>query len=360
MKVTEFELRGFRNIRELTLEPDAGINIIFGENAQGKTNILEGLWLFSGLKSFRGAKDSELIGFGSDHAKMKMSFETAARSNKAAMTVAARRTATLNGVELASCSGLMGKFRAVVFAPSFLSIIKDGPAERRKFIDSAVCQIRPQYAVLLAEYNRLIKQRNSLLKDVSYDSALLDMLDILDEKTSEIGERIIEERNTYLGYIKPFVRDIYGGLSSGREEISFEYIRKYADGKDVSLREIFRANRKEDILNKTTCAGPHRDDMEICINGISARLYGSQGQQRSCALALKLGEASVIRDKTGEQPVALLDDVMSELDANRQDYILNHIKDWQVFITCCEPSSVLRMCSGRTFNISGGKLIQCT
>lgn len=357
--MTELELKSFRNIKELHMEPDAGINVIYGENAQGKTNVLESIWLFSGLKSFRGARDTELVAFGSEQAKMKLGFDTAYRSNKAEITVNGKRNAVLNGVPLRSASELIGKFRAVVFAPSFLSIIKDGPGERRKFTDSAICQLKPNYAVLLADYTRLIKQRNSLLKDVSHHPALLDMLDVIDEKACETGERIILERSAYLETIKPRVCDIYGGLSSGREEISFEYVKKYASDENETLRDIFRRNRKEDILNKTTSAGPHRDDIDIFINGISARLYGSQGQQRSCALALKLGEAAVIRDQTGEQPVALLDDVMSELDTARQDYILNHIKDWQVFITCCEPSSVLRMCGGKTLNIEKGRLTGC-
>ncbi len=357
MRITDLQLKNFRNVKELTLEPDAGINIIYGENAQGKTNILEAIWLFSGLKSFRGAKDTELINFDAESAKLKLGFQTSVRENKAEITVNGRRNASLNGVPLRSASELMGKFRAVVFAPSFLSIIQDGPGERRRFVDAAICQLKPGYASLLAEYNRVIKQRNSLLKDVSYDSALLDVLDVLDEKAALAGEKIIAERSAYLDTVKKSVCDIYGGLSSGREEISFEYVKKYADGKNTALKDIFRENRKEDILNKTTSAGPHRDDVEIYINGISARLYGSQGQQRSCALALKLGEASVMKEQTGEQPVALLDDVMSELDTNRQDYILNHIKDWQVFITCCEPSSVLRMCSGKTMNIEKGRLV---
>lgn len=357
MKVNSLEIKGFRNIAEMKLEPDAGINIIYGENAQGKTNILEAIWLFSGLKSFRGAKDGELVGFDSDFARLKMCFETSLRTNRAEITVENRRSAVLNGVPLSSATGLLGRFSAVVFAPSFLSIIKEGPGERRKFTDAAICQLKPQYGALLADYNRLLKQRNSLLKDVVCNSALLDMLDVIDEKTCETGEKITAERESYLSDLKPFVCDIYSGLSSGREEISFGYIKKYAESGNMSLKDIFRKNRKEDILNKTTSAGPHRDDIEICINGISARLYGSQGQQRSCALALKLGEASVLKEATGEQPAALLDDVMSELDAARQDYILNHIKDWQVFITCCEPSSVLRMCSGKTFNIEKGRLI---
>lgn len=356
MTVRSIEYAGFRNLKELAVFPSEGVNVIYGENAQGKTNILEGIWLFSGLKSFRGAKDSELIGFGSTCARLKMKFEAGGREQKAEMTVAQKRKAKLNGVELPSCAGLMGKFSAVVFSPSFMSIVKNGPEERRRFIDSAICQLKPGYAPVLAEYARLIKQRNSLLRDVQFESSLLDMLDCLDERISVTGETVVREREEYLRMLSAPAGEIYGGLSGGREEMTVSYIKKDG-GTDRSIAEILKENRKADIINKTTSAGPHRDDIDIKINGISARSFGSQGQQRSCAIALKLGEAAVMRELTGEQPAALLDDVMSELDLGRQDYILNHIKDWQVFITCCEPTTVLRLCAGKTFNISGGKLI---
>lgn len=357
MKVTALELKGFRNLEETLLQPDGGVNIIYGENAQGKTNILEALWLFSGLKSFRGAKDSELIRFGSRFAKMKCCFEDSRREQKAEMTIENRRSVKLNGVQLRSPTEIMGKFSAVVFSPSFMSLIKDGPEQRRRFIDSAICQIKPNFAPVLAEYNRLVRQRNSLLKDIQFESSLLDMLDVIDERLGIVGERIYEERKNYLELIIPEATSIYTGLSSGKEEISLLYLKKDGDKGEDTLADILKSNRKTDIINKTTSAGPHRDDIDITLNGISARSYGSQGQQRSCAVALKLAEASVIKNVTGEQPVILLDDVMSELDSARQDYILNHIRDRQVFVTCCEPSTIMRLCGGKTFNIEKGRII---
>lgn len=356
MIVRRIEYKNFRNLQLLELEPSAGVNIVYGENAQGKTNLLEGIWLFSGMRSFRGAKDAELIRFGSEFGRLKMAFEAGGREQKAEITVSVKRKAKLNGVELPSCAGLIGKCSAVVFSPSFLSIVKNGPEERRKFLDAAICQIRPGYANLLAEYNRLLKQRNSLLKDIPIEPALLDMLDVIDERLTVAGERLVTERKSYIEELLPSVRRIYDGFSGGSEEMTVVYVEK--EPEKGPLAERLKANRKQDIINKTTSVGPHRDDLDITINGISARSFGSQGQQRSCAIALKMGEAEVMKNFTGEQPVVLLDDVMSELDANRQDFILNHIIDRQVFITCCEPSTVLRLCAGKTFHIEKGNLIQ--
>ena len=354
MIVKSIEYNNFRNIDRVALLPSDGVNIIYGENAQGKTNLMEGIWLFSGMKSFRGAKDTELIRFGSEFGKLKMAFEAGGREQKAEITISARRKAKLNGVELPSCAGLIGKCSVVVFSPSFLSIVKNGPEERRRFLDSAICQIRPGYAAVLAEYNRLLKQRNSLLKDIPIEPSLLDMLDVIDERFAFAGEKLTQERKSYIELLLPPVRRIYDGFSGGKEEINVAYAEKETE--KGSLGERLKANRRQDIINKSTSAGPHRDDVEIGINGISARSYGSQGQQRSCAIALKMGEAEVMKTVTGEQPAVLLDDVMSELDANRQDFILNHIIDRQVFITCCEPSTVLRLCGGKTFHIEKGKL----
>ena len=354
MTVTEISYQNFRNLETCTLTPSDGVNIIYGENAQGKTNLLEGIWLFSGMKSFRGAKDAELIRFGCEFGRLKMSFHAGSRDQKAEITVATKRKAKLNGVELPSCAGLIGKCRAVVFSPSFLSIVKNGPEERRKFIDAAVCQIRPGYANLLAEYNRLVKQRNSLLKDIQIEPSLFNMLDVIDERLAATGEAVTRERLAYIEKLMEPVKEIYGGFTDGREAIALSYLRK--DGEAGPLRDILQQNRKYDVINKTTSAGPHRDDIDLTINGISARSYGSQGQQRSCAVALKLGEAAVMNEAAGEQPVVLLDDVMSELDASRQDYILNRIKGRQVFITCCEPSTVLRLCGGKTFHVESGRL----
>lgn len=357
MKVNKIELKGFRNIDNICIEPDEGVNIIYGENAQGKTNILEAIWLFSGLKSFRGAKDKELVGFDKNFAKLRIEFSAFSREQKAEITVINKRGAVLNGVNLPSAASLIGKFSAVIFSPSFMSVVKDGPAERRRFIDSAVCQLKPAYAKVLSEYNRLVQQRNVILRDVGLNAQLLDILDVTDEKMSVLGQTIINERKAYLDALTPIAADIYNGLSSGREQISFRYVKKEDENNEKSLYEILKHTRKEDILNKVSSAGPHRDDIEILLNGVSARLFGSQGQQRSCALCVKLSEAQIIENVTGEKPVILLDDVMSELDVSRQDYILNHIKGRQVFITCCDPSTVLRLIDGKTFNISKGEIV---
>ena len=355
MTVNRIEYKNYRNIESLTLEPSDGVNVIYGENAQGKTNLMEGIWLFSGLKSFRGAKDAELVRFGCGFGRLKMDFSAGGRDQKAEITVDARRKAKLNGVELPFCAGLMGKCSAVVFSPTFLNIVKNGPEERRRFLDAAICQVKPAYAPLLASYHRLVKQRNSLLRDVQFESSLLDMLDVIDEQLTEAGEALIRERSSYIERLIPAAKAIHDGFSGGKEEMTLAYLRKNGNS-GKTLRELIKESRRNDILGRTTSVGPHRDDIDIKINGISARSFGSQGQQRSCAVALKLGEAAVMRQITGEQPAVLLDDVMSELDSGRQDYILNHIKGWQVFITCCEPSTVLRMCGGKTFHIHSGEL----
>ena len=355
MKLTKITYSGFRNLSRFTLVPHGGVNIIYGENAQGKTNILEGIWLFSGLKSFRGAKDRELISFSKEKAQLTSVFETIRRENKAEITIDGRRKGSLNGVEMPSAASLMGKFGAVVFSPSFMSVVKEGPSERRRFIDAAICQLKPSYAMMLTQYKRLLTQRAAVLKDAQKNPSLLQMLEIIDEKTAFEGDRITQERVQYIQTLAPFVTDIYSGLSGGREEIGFSYCTKNRLPGE-SLFDALTRLKDNDVRMCATSAGPHRDDIEITINGASARVFGSQGQQRSCALAMKLGEASVISSVRNEQPVMLLDDVMSELDESRQDYILNHIKSGQVFITCCDPASVLRLCEGRTFRIKDGEI----
>ena len=332
MTVTEISCQNFRNLETCTLAPSEGVNIIYGENAQGKTNLLEGIWLFSGMKSFRGAKDAELIRFGCEYGRLKMAFTAHGRDQKAEITVAAKRRAKLNGVELPSCAGLIGKCRAVVFSPSFLSIVKNGPEERRRFIDAAVCQLKPAYANLLAEYNRLLKQRNSLLKDIPIEPALLDMLEVIDERLTAAGERLAQERKSYIEALLPSVGRIYDGFSGGSEEMTVVYVEKEAE--KGSLAERLKANRKQDIINKTTSVGPHRDDLGVFSNSIDIRRFGSQGQQRSAALSLKLSEIEMIESVKGEKPILLLDDVLSELDTKRQDALLNKIGGIQTMITC--------------------------
>lgn len=360
MIVKGVDIDNFRNIEKMNILPCENVNVIYGENAQGKTNIIESLWLFTGCRSFRGSKDKEMIKFGEKRAKINLDFFSDNREQKMKIEIGEKKIISLNDIPFSSPSKSVGEFLAVVFSPVHLSLIKDGPSERRKFIDIAISQLRPQYASFLTKYNRVIAQRNALLKDIHLSRELFDMLDIFDEEAATYAAKIAFYRTSYLSKLTEEVSNIYSGLSSGKEKISLEYIqceeRENFTDKDAYLEKIKEA-RKTDIMTGTTSVGVHREDIEIKIDGNSARKYGSQGQQRSCALALKLGEASMIKNTTSQQPIALLDDVMSELDVSRQDYILNHIKDWQVFITCCEPHTISHLKEGKSFHIENGKVL---
>ena len=357
MKINKLSLKNYRNIEEISLLPCDGVNIIYGENAQGKTNLLEGRFLFTGLKSFRSSKDSELVKFGSEQARINVEFSTLSRNQSAEIKITDRRRAALNGVALKSPTELMSRFPAAIFSPGFMSLIQNGPSERRKFIDSAICQIKPKYAVLLSEYTKLVKQRNAVLKDNDDIKSISLFLECINDAFCSTGEEIYRQRKEYLDTLFPFASEIYSGLSSGKEEIGFSYIRKGCHQENEEFSHIVKSHERAEINARMTLTGPHRDDIEININGVSARSFGSQGQKRSAAIALKLSEAEVIKSIIGEEPVILLDDVMSELDTARQDYILNHIKNRQVFVTCCDVASILRMGEGKTFNIKDGRLI---
>ncbi len=364
MTVNSVKIKNFRNIADLCFTADNGVNVIYGENAQGKTNILESIWLFTGCKSFRGAKDNELIKFGENFSKINLEFSDNLREKKSEIIIAdKKKSASLNGVSLRSTAELIGSFYAVIFSPVHLSLIKDGPSARRKFLDTALCQLKPSYAEHLAGFKRALIQRNALLKDLHLNSELYDMLDTWDDQLARYSACVIKERLQYIDLLLEYSKTIYSGISENKESFSVFYSRNQIN-KDLPIKDIYlseienlKKSRKEDIISKTTTIGPHRDDLEILINNVSARSFGSQGQQRSCALALKLGESEIIKKVTGETPVALLDDVMSELDEKRQDYVLNHINDRQVFLTCCDPSQVLRLCGGKSFLIKGGEII---
>lgn len=362
MRINSIEIENFRNIETLKLDFE-DVNIIYGENAQGKTNLIEAVYLFTGSKSFRGVKDKELVNFKKDFSRLKIDFENNNRKQNAEIFIDKKRNASLNGIKKKSATALGEELKAVIFSPVHLSMVKDGPSERRRFIDNALFQLKSNYRNVVKEYNRCLAQRNMLLKDISKNASLSDMLYIWDKNLSVSGAKIIYQRNKYIEALLPYAKEIYSGLSKGREDIDL-YLKGCFEYNDLSLEEIqkklmfaFDNNKGNDIINRITTIGPHRDDMEILINGKSARSFGSQGQQRSCVLALKLAEASLLKEMTNDEPLALLDDVMSELDISRQDYILNHIKNWQVFITCCDANTVLRLKEGKTFHIQNGGLI---
>lgn len=366
MLVSRLSFENFRNLAAGTIEPVPGVNIVYGSNAQGKTNLLEAFWFFTGGRSFRGAKDAETVAFGAQQAALRMEFTAADREQEAEITIARRRRAVLNGVPQPSAAQLAGRFCAVVFSPAHLSLIKDGPEGRRRFLDAAYCQLKPGYIRILAEFQRTLAQRNALLKDLRAGFGDRRQLDVWDERLAHAGAQVFAARTAYIRRLTGPAKEIYAGLSGGREDFSLRY--ESAAGKEGAspaqaaerLYERLQSSHAADEAAGFTTAGPHRDDLLVDVSGLSARTYASQGQQRSAVLALKLAEASVLREVTGEQPVALLDDVMSELDISRQDYILNHIHGWQVFLTCCDPSAVLRLSAGRAFHVEAGRIRQET
>lgn len=365
MIIKQIEISNYRNLSHVLLQPISQMNIIYGENAQGKTNLLEAIWLFTGGHSFRGAKDHELIAFKKSTFKLNLQFFSEEREQNAKINMKnGKRSVTINEIEKKSASSLVGKFCAVVFSPEHLALVKEGPTNRRNFVDGSLCQSKPVYARLLMHYNRTLHQRNMLLKEIAKKPVLEDTLDIWDEKLAAYGASVVKERLTYLTMLQPIVEKIYQGISSQKEQFSLSYDSSFfkEEQKQIqqSLYEKLKQSQRSDLMMGYTTVGPHRDDISFAINGVSARSFGSQGQQRSVALALKLAEAQVMEKITGEQPIILLDDVMSELDENRQDYILNHLKDRQVFLTCCDPNHIQQLKKGALFEIRQGNLTSQT
>ena len=361
MKATCLELKNFRNIENAALFFDSGMNIIYGQNAQGKTNVIEALWLFSVAKSFRAAREREIITHGMPQSEQRLLFENEVRQNEIKINIARgeRKKIFKNGVKIAKTRELIGNFYSVLFCPEHLSLVKDGPGERRRFLDMALCQLKPRYMALLEEYNRLLLQKNSLLKDRAGKS--LDTLDIWNEKLSAAGAQIALQRLEYVGLLQKYAENVLYELSGGAENITIDYIfcgEALKEPRDLKseLLSLFDRNRQRELKEGVCLFGPHRDDLEIKINGFSARLFASQGQQRSCVLALKAAEADILYTQTGEAPVMLLDDVLSELDGVRQKFLIQKIIKKQVIITCCEPEHNLKGLEAKLFYVKSGRI----
>lgn len=367
MIIKKISFSGFRNLQDDSICPNENINVIWGNNAQGKTNLLEAIWLFTGGHSFRGNKDSELPKIGGDGlARLDAEFFSEMRDQKASLLIKdGRRSSVINGIQKKTGSALVGKICAVIFSPEHLLLVKDGPQKRRTFIDGAICQVKPAYTKLIAGYNRTLLQRNTLIKDIFKHPELMDTIEIWNERLVVLGAQVIRERVKYIEKLTPRVAEIYKGISKDREKIELKYSAS-GIGVDVSslsdleteeiLRESLKKAQQTDLRAGFTTVGPHRDDVEITLDGLSARTYGSQGQQRSVVLSLKLAEADILEQNLGEAPLVLLDDVMSELDGSRQDYLLNHLSDRQVFITCCSPETLNLMEKGKSIFVEDGKV----
>lgn len=358
MKIKTLKIRNFRNIENTQVDFNGQMNVIYGKNAEGKTNILEALWLFTGIKSFRGAKNDEMVKFGEKSFENEILFFEDGRNQTAKIKYDEGKLGVfLNDNKQQSKNRLLGKICGVIFSPSDLDLISSGPSERRKFIDSAVCQLYPNYAQTLKKYNLAVRQRNTVLKDIVRHPELDAIIEAYEAEIVRAGLPIIKYRQRFLQLLSKHLNAIYEGISNGREKIEAEYETKAGTEPKEFLKEL-QKSRMRDAQTLSTSVGPHRDNLRILINGYEARNFGSQGQKRSAAITLKLAEAEVLKEIIGREPIILLDDVMSELDAARQKYIINHIKEKQVFITCCDPSNIKGLDNENIIRVSGGKIIE--
>ena len=334
MIIESLNLANFRNYESLSMRFSDGTNIFYGDNAQGKTNILEALYMIATTRSHRsGIKDREMIRFDQEEAHIRSVIYKHDIDYQIDMHLRKSKTKgiAINGQRIKKASQLVGLLNIVFFSPEDLSIIKNGPSERRRFMDMELCQLDAEYMHQLNSYNRIVDQRNRLLKDIYFNPGLAGTLDIWDEQLCEYGEKIIERRKQFIDDLNEMIGEIHYKISGGKERLVINYEPSCLSGE---LREKVKKNREKDCYMKITSVGPHRDDFSFIGNEIDLRKFGSQGQQRSCALSLKLAEIELVTCCIGERPVLMLDDVLSELDSNRQNYLLSSIGGIQTFITC--------------------------
>ena len=333
MVIESIKLENFRNYETLELTLDPGTNIFYGENAQGKTNILESVYLCGTTKSHKGSKDREMIRFDQEEAHIRMKLDRDGSSYSIDMHLKKNRPKgiAINGVPIRKAGELLGLGNFVFFSPEDLNIIKSGPGERRRFMDLELCQLSKVYLFQLSNYNKILNQRNKLLKEITFRPEYLDMLDVWDRQLVQYGERVIREREKVVGRLNEIIGGIHQRLSGGRETLVIHY-EKNVEPEEFEAR--LTANRDRDLKLRTTQTGPHRDDLCFDIGGMDIRKFGSQGQQRTAALSLKLSEIELVKQEIKDTPVLLLDDVLSELDSSRQKYLLDGIHDIQTLITC--------------------------
>lgn len=333
MFIESIQLKNYRNYKTLEMEFDRETNILYGDNAQGKTNILEAVYLCGTTKSHKGSKDKEIIRFGQDEAHIRMNVKKDGLSYKIDMHLKKNKAkgVAINGIPIRKARELFGIVNLVFFSPEDLNIIKNGPGERRRFLDMELCQLNPLYLTDLAGYNHIVNQRNKLLKDLYLNPGLRDTLDIWDMQMIQYGTKVIEKRREFVEELNEVIHGIHQNLTGGLEQLEVVYepsVKSEAFGMELAR------NQERDLRMKLTSVGPHRDDLCLLADGIDIRKYGSQGQQRTAALSLKLSEIYLVKKKIKDTPVLLLDDVLSELDSSRQTYLLDSIHDIQTLITC--------------------------
>ena len=362
MRVKSLSLKNFRNYEQASITPDSGVTVFTGPNAQGKTNILEALHLCCLGRSHRTARDEELIRWGADSARVQILTQQLDGTHEVTIllsrTQKKKKLVRIGARQAERIGELFGHVCGVLFSPEDLSIVKDGPAERRRFLDMQLSQLRPQYFYSLQRAVRTLNQRNALLKEIARHPSLLPTLDMWDEQLARVGAEIAQSRRQAIAFLDEEARRAHASLTDGREELRLWYISQTVDAPDAAEQLLgrLRAARSEDLRRMTTTVGIHRDDMGVTINGKEARTFASQGQQRSAVLSLKLAQLEMAAKETGEAPILMLDDVMSELDPQRRRQLIERIDRVQTFVTCTDLSDLAGARQGTVYHVENGTL----
>ena len=353
MWINNIKIKNFRNYYEQEIDLNENINIFYGENAQGKTNIIEAIFLCSMGKSFRAKKDKEMINLNSENASIEIEYQKTDRDGKIKINIGNKKSVSVNGVKIKKLSELLGNINVVIFTPDDINILKGGPSNRRRFLDIMISQLRPNYMYNLNLYLKTLEQRNNYLRQIREENKPESMLEIWDEKLAEYAINIYNYRKEFIEKIKNKIKNIHSEITDKKEEIEIEYISE-CKSKEEYLR-LLKQRRKLDIIKGFTTKGVHRDDFMIYINKKELDIYGSQGQHRTAILSLKLSELNIVYDEIGEYPILLLDDFMSELDAKRRNHFLEKIRNTQVIITCTEKINVENK-KILIYNVTNGKV----
>lgn len=371
MYIKRITINGFKNLKDIDLVPGKSFNIIFGDNAQGKTNLLEAIWISTGCRSFRSSKEKDYISFDGDELDIKIIFEDELRTQEISYRMIRKnmknKLITLNGVVQKNSSRLFENFKCIAFLPEDTELIKGTPEKRRSFVDLCYSQLKPKSMSYIRKYDQLINQRNAVIKNIIMGKADEEELDIWDRQLAVAGSYISYMRNHYVIKLNRYCQDLYSKIANGKELLTVSYQSNifpqdysYPDAPDTTMSELYYNKLKkgipDDLRLGYTHTGVGRDDILLKINDLSVKDYGSQGQRKSTALVMRLAQAQIYSDEKKESPVILLDDVMGELDENRQRFVCGIIADMQVFITTCNHRAIIHQCDN-IFEMHGGKLI---
>ncbi len=366
MNLTGLWLNNFRSYEKLYLPLAPNLTVLVGDNAQGKTNLLEAIFFCCTARSHRTNKEKELIRWNCDRSYIKAEAERNDGRHRVEITINrnSKKCISVNALPIKRVGELLGHMHCVMFSPEDLTLVKAGPAERRRFIDIEVSQVRKPYYYALAKYLSTLDQRNKLLKSLQFSSSLLETLDIWDEQLADAGSKIIMYRSEFVERLRPLAQEVHRHITSGQESLGLQYSTQIEPDSIESVKsgliEKLKAKRDDDISRGTTTVGPHRDDLAVFVNNIDLRAFGSQGQQRTAALSLKLSELDLFKQYTGEYPILLLDDVLSELDPGRQAMLLDNISGKQTIITCAHFDDALlnRFAGCNVYKVSSSHLLK--